>query len=153
MIRVISEGQAIASAMPLIEQCEPVEMVPFGRDKWKTAEPARFCIDADISWVIVEIEAGFICDLDSVPREVPIFHALLKGRTRVAAILHDALYRYGVDRELADMAFLRAMQLEGVRKRYRYPIYWGVRLFGGSAYKRALLKKRMYDQLVYPASD
>lgn len=137
MIKVISEGQAIAQAIPLVESCEPVEMIPFGRSLWKTTEPCRFCIDMDISWVIVEIAAGFVCDLDSVPREVPIAHAWMKGRTRSAAVLHDALYRAGADRELADKAFLRAMELEGVRKRYRLPIYWAVRLFGGAKYKQA----------------
>jgi hypothetical protein len=137
VINVISEAQAIVSGIYLIEQCEPVGIVPHGRERWKTTAPARFCINTAIAWVIVEIDAGFVTDLDSVPRESGIFYTMLKGRTRIATIMHDALYRDGVDRELADAAFLRAMKLEGVRARYRYPIYWAVRWFGGARYKRA----------------
>lgn len=140
MIKVISESQAAVSGIQLVEQFTPVGIIPHGRDQWKTTEAARFCINADITWVIVEIEAGFICDLDSVPREIPIAHAWMKGRTRTAAILHDALYQNGVDRELADAAFIRAMKLECVKVRYRYPIYWAVRLFGGRKYEKAKAK-------------
>lgn len=137
MIKTITERQAAASGIELTEQFAPVGVIPLGRDRWMTTEAARFCINADIAWVIVEIETGFVCDMDSVPREFPLGYAWLKGRTRTAAIIHDALYRAGIDRELADKAFLRAMKLECVRKRYRLPIYWAVRLFGGAFYEKA----------------
>lgn len=140
MIKTITEKQAIASGIQLTEQFSPIGVIPLGRDRWMTTEAARFCIDADIAWVILEIETGFVSDMDSVPREIPIAHAWLKGRARTAAIIHDALYRGGIDRELADAAFIRAMKLEGVRKRYRYPIYWAVRLFGGKFYEKAKAK-------------
>lgn len=140
MIKTITEQQAAISGIQLTEQFSPVGVIPLGRDRWMTTEAARFCIDADIAWVIVEIEMGFVSDMDSVPREVPLAHAWLKGRTRTAAIIHDALYRAGIDRELADAAFIRAMKLEGVRKRYRYPIYWAVRWFGGKFYEKAKAK-------------
>lgn len=137
MIKTITKAQAKAEGLELIEHFEPVPLIPHGRDLWKTTGPVRACINADIAWVIIEIESGFICDLDSVPREIPIAHAWMKGRTRSAAVLHDSLYRAGIDRELADAAFMRGMKLEGVKARYRYPIYWAVRLFGGSRYEKA----------------
>jgi hypothetical protein len=137
VIKTISESQAKLEGLELVEHFELVPLIQHGRDLWKTTGPVRFCINADIAWVIVEIEAGFICDLDSVPREIPIAHAWMKGRTRSAAVLHDALYQAGIDRELADAAFIRAMKLEGVKVRYRYPIYWAVRFFGGAKYKKA----------------
>lgn len=137
MIGTITEKQAAQTGIQLTEQFSPVGVIPLGRDRWMTTEAARFCIDADIAWVIAEIEAGFVCDMDSVPREIPIAHAWLKGRARTSAVIHDALYKNGIDRELADAAFMRAMKLEGVRKRYRYPIYWVVRLFGGKFYEKA----------------
>jgi hypothetical protein len=140
VIKVISEAQAMVSGIQLAEQFSPVAVIPLGRDRWMTTEAARFCIDAGLAWVVAEIEAGFVCDMDSVPREAGIFHAIFKGRARTAAVIHDALYRSGIDRELADAAFIRAMKLEGVRKRYRYPIYWAVRLFGGEFYEKARVK-------------
>lgn len=140
MIQIYNEGEAMVKGISLAEKCEPIPLITIGRDKWKTIEPVSFCIHTKFARVIVEIDAGFITDLDSVPREVPIAHAWLKGRTRTAAVLHDAMYRGGVDRELADAVFLRAMKLEGVKARYRYPIYWAVRLFGGVKYERASVK-------------
>ncbi len=140
MIQVISLSSAKAQELDLTEKFNHVPVIPYGRDLWQTTENAFFCVDAGPAWVTAHIESGFVCDLDSVPREVAIAHAWMKGRTRTAAILHDALYRNGIDREVADKAFLRAMELEGVRKRYRLPIYWAVRLFGGTKYKQVVFK-------------
>lgn len=41
MIKVISEGRANEEAIPLVESCEPVEMIPFGRSLWKTTKSCR----------------------------------------------------------------------------------------------------------------
>lgn len=81
------------------------------------------------------VPAGFVTDLDSVPR-VPIVHATFKGRAIVSAVIHDYLYHSGRTRSYADKAFLSAMEREGVRRCYRYPIYWAVRLFGRANYPR-----------------
>lgn len=81
------------------------------------------------------VPAGFVTDLDSVPR-IPVVHTIFKGRAIVSAVIHDYLYRSGRTRSYADKAFLRAMEREGVRRRYRYPIYWAVRLFGRANYPR-----------------
>lgn len=77
------------------------------------------------------IPVGFTCDLDSVPRRAGPLHAWFKGRSIIGAIVHDYCYGNGVDRAAADQYFLEVMEWEGVRKRYRKPIYWAVRLFGG----------------------
>jgi hypothetical protein len=140
MIKIVSEASAEAQGLVLLEQFQHVPLIPHGRDLWQTTQNVRFCVDAGPAWVIAEIPSGFVCDLDSVPREILLVHAWMKGRTRTAAVLHDALYRNGIDRELADKAFLRAMKLEGVRKRYRLPIYWAVRLFGGTKFKKVVFK-------------
>lgn len=79
------------------------------------------------------VPAGFKTDLDSVPR-LPLIHSWLKGRTKAAALLHDYLYSIRYERKLADDLFLEVMRLEGVKDRYALPIYWAVRLFGGSRY-------------------
>ena len=77
------------------------------------------------------IEPGFTCDLDSVARELGLLYAWFKGRTVLAAIGQDFRYRTGYDRAAADKEFLQIMEWEGVRTRYRVPIYWAVRLGGG----------------------
>lgn len=83
----------------------------------------------------LNIPNGFITDLDTIPR-VPIIYGWLKNRTAIAAAWHDYLYQSGFNRKWADQAFLYLMEKEGVRRRYRLPIYWGVRLFGRFVYKR-----------------
>lgn len=87
----------------------------------------------DWSWSGFAVPAGFITDLDTVPR-IPGVHAWLKGRTRCGALLHDYLYHIKHDRKSADDAFYLCMIDEGVKKRYAKPIYKAVRLFGGSRY-------------------
>lgn len=91
----------------------------FKRDVWKVAE----------DWEILNhvVKAGFMTDLDSIPR-IPIIHAILKGRARSAALLHDYLYRYGgVTREEADKLFSIVMKAERVHPTYRRIIYITIR--------------------------
>jgi uncharacterized protein DUF1353 len=86
---------------------------------------------------ILTIKAGFICDLDSIPRWVPILYALLKGRAVKESLPHDLLYRTGeVPRPLADAVMLEMMIAEGQEAWVRNAIYSGVRTFGGFSYKR-----------------
>lgn len=103
------------------------EITPIGRGKFELLKPFNFGE--------VAVPEGFITDLDSVPR-IPIFYMVFKGRTTKAAIAHDFLYTNGANRKEADKTFLELMELERVRRRYRLPIYWAVRLFGGSRYSK-----------------
>lgn len=80
------------------------------------------------------IPIGFTCDLDTVPRHLGPLYAWFKGRTILGAVVHDYCYRERVGRKKADDLFLKTMEWEGVRKRYRLPIYWAVRVFGGAWY-------------------
>lgn len=85
-------------------------------------------------WIIVE--AGFEFDWDSVPR-IPGLHAMLKGRAEKSACLHDWLYRYQpCSRRQADLIFRDAMIEEGVKRRHRWPIHWGVRIGGWRGWNR-----------------
>lgn len=134
-IEVFNVKEAGAIGFCCSEQFPDLQLV-FTRSKSKRiiGADAYYCVDAGSAWVSVTVPAGFETDLDSVPRQVPLAHAWFKGRTTAAAVFHDYLYANKVDRELADKAFLRAMELEGVRKRYRLPIYWAVRFFGAAYY-------------------
>lgn len=82
-----------------------------------------------------DVPAGFVTDLDSVPR-LPVVWLLLKGWSRSAAVLHDWLYSEGlVSRAEADRVFLDAMAATRVGLQ-RYAIWAGVRLFGGLYFKQ-----------------
>ena len=72
-------------------------------------------------------------DLDSVPR-IPIVFWLFKGRCgKGAAAIHDLLYDQqpeGVSRRDADLVMWDQMTQDGIKLRWRVPIYLGVRAFG-----------------------
>lgn len=80
------------------------------------------------------VPAGFVNDLDSVPR-VPVIYAAFRGRSVRPAVLHDWLYRQAHDRAEADRIFLDAMDAEGIPGAVRYPMYWAVRACGWTCYK------------------
>jgi hypothetical protein len=61
---------------------------------------------------IIEVPAGTLTDLASVPRWLPYAYAIFGGRGRKAAVLHDWLCRNGVDRKFADAVFWGALVAE-----------------------------------------
>lgn len=107
------------------------KLSPTQNGKWRLLEEYRFNGHA--------IPAGFITDLDSVPR-VPLAYDVFKNRTRLAALAHDWLYSIGANRSESDRAFLRLMIAEGVPLRYALPIWAAVRAFGWLVYR----KKKFY---------
>lgn len=102
------------------------------RGEWFLADPWR--------WREFTIPQGYSTDLDSIPH-IPGIHAIFKGRTRVAALLHDYLYSTGkVSRKRADELFLELMKEERVHRVYRELIYSTIRAFGW--YRWNQLRKR-----------
>lgn len=101
-----------------------------GPDEFQLAEP--FAVQtADATYVV---PAGFISDLESVPR-VPVIYALFKNRAPYSAILHDWLYETRiVSRAVADRLFLAAMKAEGLPWWMRRAMYAGVRVGGARLY-------------------
>ena len=87
----------------------------------------------------VTVPKGFATDLASVPR-VPFIYEAWGNRAHREAVLHDYLYRAGAvpdcTRDQVDRVFLEAMESRGVKWSIRYPMYWGVRLGGWTAWKR-----------------
>lgn len=111
--------------------------------KWMLYEPLIFF---HASCTIV-VPAKFKTDLDSVPR-VPIVYAVFKGRAVKSAIAHDYLYGPEANerekllgKSFADRIFLDGMKAEGLPRRWRYPIYWAVVVFGGSRYQKRKLEE------------
>ena len=82
----------------------------------------------------VVVPAGFVSDLESVPR-LPVVYALFKNRAPKSAILHDYLYATREHpRDVADRIFLDAMEAEGLAWWMRRAMYAGVRIGGAAAY-------------------
>jgi hypothetical protein len=91
-------------------------------------------------------DAFFETDYASVPR-VPIAYNMWGDRAHREATLHDYLYRVDsapvVERAVADKVFREAMVATGKPYYIYAPMYWGVRLGGGSSYH----KKKVRDKL------
>jgi len=105
-------------------------------------------LDADNRWQLtaplvyqsdivgrVEVPAGFVTDLASVPR-VPIAYWFWGGRSHHEAVVHDYLFRKGALPECtwhqANAVFQEAMKVRGKSAWIRKPMFWGVSL--GSAH-------------------
>ncbi|EFF0758050.1 DUF1353 domain-containing protein [Escherichia coli] len=100
---------------------------------WRVHEPFDFYLSDDNSDVI-EVPAGFITDLATVPR---VFWVILPpdGRYAKAAIIHDYMYDNALrTRREADQIFLDGMKVLGVPCWKRMIMYGAVRLFGRGRY-------------------
>lgn len=83
---------------------------------------------------LVLVPAGFRTDFASVPR-LPFAFWLFGDVAQEAGVIHDYLYSTGqVSRKLADEVFAEASKAMGVASWRRGPMWFGVRLFGGSRY-------------------
>lgn len=83
---------------------------------------------------MIEVSAGFITDLATVPR---IFWILLPpdGKYAKAAIIHDWMYDNTLrTKKEADRIFLDGMTVLGAPKWKRTVMYWAVRAFGRGMY-------------------
>ncbi|EKH1093474.1 DUF1353 domain-containing protein [Salmonella enterica] len=111
----------------------PAILEMLGHYNWRVHEPFAFYLSDDSSDVI-EVPAGFITDLATVPR---IFWILLPpdGKYAKAAIIHDYLYDNALRTKYeADRIFLDGMTVLGVPKWKKMIMYWAVRLFGRGNY-------------------
>lgn len=83
----------------------------------------------------VEVPAGFVTDLASIPR---IFWSALRpdGKYAHAAVVHDYLYwMQTTPRGVADSILKFEMQDLGIGRATISEIYWAVRAFGQSAWR------------------
>lgn len=101
--------------------------------------PNRFELLNALVWAtadhVIEVPAGFVTDLASVPRLARPFLDI-NGRSAKPAVLHDWLYTsQTMPRGDADALFLEALRAEGVRLAGPW-IYWaGVRVGGWVAWR------------------
>ncbi|HIC6968973.1 TPA: DUF1353 domain-containing protein, partial [Salmonella enterica subsp. enterica] len=113
----------------------PAILEMLGHYLWRVHEPFTFYLSDDNS-DIIEVPAGFITDLATIPR---IFWILLlpDGKYAKAAIIHDYLYDNALRTKWeADRIFLDGMSVLGVPRWKRTIMYWAVRLFGRGHYNK-----------------
>ena len=106
--------------------------------KWRVKRPLKYKHD---HFGIIVVPAGFVTDLDSVPR-LPFAYMLTKNASREAAVVHDYLYETGkigkreISRADADRVFLDAMVDEDVAWWQRRMVWLGVRVGGWRPWRR-----------------
>jgi hypothetical protein len=101
--------------------------------RWRLEKPYVFGM--------IQIPAGFIFDLASVPRMLWWLIAPFE-LSIVGPLLHDYLYRVdgareGYTRKQVDELFERLMYLEGISGWRRRAAYRAVRVFGGGSWREA----------------
>jgi hypothetical protein len=89
--------------------------------------------------------AGMESDLASIPKI--LFCFVTPWDIALESLFHDRIYREqpnGVARIVADAALLSMMEQRGVPRHIRWPVYAGVRMFGGAAWRKnaALIARR-----------
>lgn len=82
----------------------------------------------------IVVPKGFRTDLGTVPR-LPLAYLIFANTGDEPAVIHDALYSsQQVSRKVADEVYLEALNCMNVPAYKRFPMFWAVRLFGGSFY-------------------
>ena len=108
----------------------------YNGDKYKVERGFFYIVEK----YIIKVPQGFITDLASVPRYLWITFPPF-GKYTDASIVHDYLYSKdceykSVTREQADKIFLELMKQLGVPTWKRYAMYYAVRLFGKSHFRK-----------------
>ena len=105
---------------------DPLRLEYIGGGEWKLLRPYR----AIWHWSRIDVPAGFITDLASVPR---IARSIIPqiGNQNGPSVIHDWCYRHNwKTRALSDGLFLAAMKVAGVNWLRRNIIYSAVRVGG-----------------------
>jgi len=114
----------------------PLVVEPINDRQWKLIEEFSYYTKINGKYVFINVPQGFITDFASVPRFLwSIFPPWDKyGK---AAVLHDYLYNQRLfRRKLCDKIFYEAMTVLKVPWWKRKLMYFAVRLFGESHYKK-----------------
>lgn len=108
-------------------------------DYWELLSPLRYY--SGFLGTYIEVPKGFVTDLDSIPRWLPVVYALFRGRTKAAAVVHDYLYqthkvafrevlRWEADHVIYEAAGASGPDIEPVSVVSRSVLWSGVRIGG-----------------------
>lgn len=103
---------------------------PLAHRKWEVMMP--FVVQTETLGEII-VEAGFVCDLNSIPR--PVWFVSTPADWTEAGVVHDYLYAKGVPRDKADKVYREILEALGMGKFRRGARYWALRVFGGGPYR------------------
>ena len=129
----------------------PLRLEAIDDERWIVCEPLIY--DSALVGRIV-VPQGYVTDLDSTPRYLPMAYAVLKGTGKPAACVHDLLYQVHradpytiglvgggwyerevpVSRKVADAVYAEALDALGVPGWKAWLLYRAVRLGGASSY-------------------
>lgn len=116
---------------------KPLRLTYLDGSDWEVFETFVYSTEVAGNKTIILVPAGFTTDFASIPR---VFWRVLPptGKYGKAAVIHDYIYRtpgVNLTRAQADGIFRDAMADLGVSAATRNLMFYGVRAFGGRAYK------------------
>lgn len=99
----------------------------------------RFMLLETIRVQGIAVPKGFITDLASIPFFLQWLISRIHKTTNTAALLHDYIYQtreIKITRKEADTLFLQEMNSQNTPGWKSFLMFWGVRLFGWTKYKK-----------------
>lgn len=119
---------------------DPLNVTLIGDSIFSIADH-QFRYKSDFIPETIIVPVGFWTDFASIPRGVPLIYALLGGRAKEPAVIHDWIYYSAItDKDTADKILKEAMGICEVDGKRVYPdwmisiFYWGVRIAGGPSW-------------------
>jgi len=114
----------------------PLQVEEIDTNRWRLLSPLRY--QSDLLGTVEEVPAGYITDLESIPRWLPFAYALAKGRAKRPAVDHDFHYDTpDFPKDLADDVFYEAMLSEpAMSALLAWWMWWAVHTFGHPNYQR-----------------
>ena len=121
----------------------PLQIEQIGLDRWKLLAPVQY--ESDFLRCTITAPGGFVTDLLSVPRWLPLTYATLYGRANASGVAHDLLYQTHrvihreIERSEADYVLWEAAGaigpgIEPASWFTRQRLWAGVKLGGASAW-------------------
>lgn len=108
----------------------------------KPAEENLWVLDTPLIYsfpdgtVTITVPAGFKCDLESTPWYIR-WYLPANSKRNTAAVIHDWLYTtHECTKELADLLYKQVLLDIGVDDKTAVKMYYAVKLFGGSRWKK-----------------
>ena len=118
----------------------PLDVEELDADRWRLLTSLVY--DSDLAGRLL-VPAGFVTDLESIPRWVPFAYAVAKGTAKRAAVVHDWLYeQFGSPKDLDDDIFYEAMGVLGIGWLQRHLMWEAVHVWGTPNYLKRQARAR-----------
>ena len=141
--RARSPSAALPEVSAVSQFITPLKIEQLGPDRWTLLAPLVY--ESDFLRCTVTVPEGFVTDLLSVPRWLPISYASLYGRANAPGVVHDMAYqthrviyreiaRWEADYLLWEAAGASGPGIDPATWWERQRLWAGVRLGGRSAW-------------------